>query len=114
MIFWKIYFFIIALLYVMGLLGNIIKPTLSGWIDMLVNTLTLVALFGFSFNKAILIRKFWQLSFLVCVCIEIFNIIIRLPRTFMNSSTIIFTSIWYLIFIPIYIAMFLYAFRRIT
>lgn len=112
MILWKIYFYFMTLIYILYLFQRIINPTFVGWIDMLVNTLTLIALFGFSFNKKTLFKKFWQAAFFVCIAIEMYNISRNLPKIFENNALVVFASVLCIMIIPIYIATFMYAFRK--
>ena len=103
---WKPYFYFMVALFIFGLASFIAEPRLKRLADVAINIISLTALYGFVFNKEIFIKKFWKISFIVCVLVEIstLNETIGMPASFF-----IFTSI---IIIPIYVAMFLYAFKR--
>ena len=103
---WKPYFYFMVALFIFGLASFIAEPRLRRLVDVAINIISLTALYGFAFNKEIFIKKFWKISFIVCVLIEILTLI---EARGMPASFFIFISI---AVVPIYIAMFLYAFKR--
>ena len=112
--FWKAYFYFMIILFILLSWRTVANLTVFTWIDMALSLVTLVALYGFSFNKKILIRLFWQISFFVCVISEICGLTISIIENIKSSIiiTIIAFTLVLAIILPIYIAMFLYGFRR--
>lgn len=82
MIFWRIYFFFMSLVYLAFFRRCLYNPTLSGWIDVFINTITIVALFGFSFEKKIAFKQLWQVGFVLSASIELFNFV----KNFLNTQ----------------------------
>ncbi len=111
MIFWKVYFFFMSLIYFLFLRRCLNIPTFSGWVDVFINTITIVALFGLAFDKKIAFKQLWQVGFVLSVTIELFNFI----KNYSNSHGCSLASpcaiVWLVLIIPIYIAAFLYAFK---
>lgn len=111
MIFWRIYFFLMSLIYLIFLLPRLTHPTLSGWLDVLVNTITMLALFGLAFDKIIGFKEFWRVGFVFCVGVELFNLVKNIMGSGENFPLIPFLAVWAVLIVPIYIATFLYAFK---
>ncbi|HEY8100991.1 MAG TPA: hypothetical protein VIF82_09565 [Burkholderiaceae bacterium] len=60
-IWWKIYFFLITAISAIGLVAILLSKTV-GWLDYLAVPISLigtVGLFGYAFNRKILLPKFW-------------------------------------------------------
>jgi hypothetical protein len=98
-----------SLIYIIGLVGVFIKPTVRDCVGMILSAVTLVGLFGFSFKKELFIKKFWQISLIVCLSEELWDSF-KTYSSGMNTGDIVNVAI----IIPIYVAVFLYAFRSET
>ncbi|MFC1643769.1 hypothetical protein ACFL5C_00380 [Candidatus Omnitrophota bacterium] len=109
---WKAYFFFMVLIFIASSLDVIMKPKLIGVIGVPLNLASLVALFGFSFNKKILMQRFWQGAFVLCILNEIYSIAETFIRYTFSMKLLIASILFLAILVPIYIAMFLYAFRK--
>jgi hypothetical protein len=114
MIFWKIYFYFMSIMYGLSLGTRIVAPTFLGWFDMLPSTLAMIAFFGFAFNRKFVSRIFWQATFIICIVIEIFLFVSIKRIAFLDGSTppSFYRLGWSLISLPVYIPVFLYAFRK--
>ncbi|MFC1480123.1 hypothetical protein ACFL5Y_01600 [Candidatus Omnitrophota bacterium] len=109
---WKAYFFFMVFLFMANLLDVVMKPQLIGVIGVPLNLASLVALFGFSFRKTILIKRFWQAAFVLCILNEVYSVIETFRRYTFSTKLLLASILFLAILVPIYIAMFLYAFRR--
>ena len=109
---WKIYFIFMCLLLVVYFIANIFGADILGWIDMLVNVISLLALYGFCFNKRIFFRLFWKVGFVCCCAFEVLVIGNNFLKAMGYPKALLVLTGFTLIILPIYIAMFNYAFKR--
>lgn len=100
-----------SLVYLAFLRGHLYNPTLAGWIDMCINTITIVALFGLAFEKKIAFKQLWQVGFVLSASIEIFNFVINFSKAQGCSLASPCVIVWLALIGPIYVATFLYAFK---
>ena len=111
---WKVYFWFMVASNAGFLWKVISRPTLMYAIDAAFNALTLVALYGFCFNRKLGFQKYWKVAFFIAVIQavffsmkEIFSEMIRLDL----SAVIVGVIIGLALIVPIYVAMYLYAFK---
>jgi len=107
---WKIYFLLMVYSFIHLFFVN---PTLDsliwGSIDGVVSFFLLVSLLGFCFQLKILNAKFWQVAFPVCVGFDL--IWGMLDINFSDIISTISFLITLALILPIYIAMYRYAFK---
>lgn len=109
---WKIYFVIMCCLYVLIIISALTKPEIANLLDLYVSIFSLVALYGFCYNKKILFKDFWKISFFMCVITEGINGYIQMSKNF-KFVTLIMVLIFGSIFVlPIYYAFYQYAFKK--
>jgi hypothetical protein len=117
---WKIYFVVFAIILLRFFLYiPFSHNSVYDLIDVPISIITLVGLYGYSFKKRILLRRFWAYWLFITV-------VWRFSYTFFFSLTFIYTHffdiraffVFFVFFlipiiirIPLYIALYLYAFR---
>jgi hypothetical protein len=75
---WKIYFWIISALIILGLLAPVLVPgevqnfTLMDWVGMIVSIPSLIGFFAFAYKKRLLDIKFWKIILWVTVTVNAF------------------------------------------
>jgi hypothetical protein len=116
--FWRIYFWITIILWVFIIeavvTGQKIWPdTFAIYFKLLIAVLYSVAtlgLFGYTYGKNIFCTLYWKIFFLALICWEIYaNIFLTSPSDqFFSTSSY---CIGLILFAPLYIAIFLYAFK---
>jgi len=106
-LFWKIYFCFLTVLEFVALMRFWERMDLS----LIFNSLPWVALFGFTFEKKLWRKEFWQVIFYLCV---IYEARIFVNDVFLHSPHGINISmlIGHFLTIPMYVATFLYAFKN--
>lgn len=75
---WKIYFWVIAVFSVIGLIGLYGQLTIwsfSDWLEVATSIVALIGLFAYIYKKDILSSQFWKIFFWIIVISWIFNII---------------------------------------
>jgi hypothetical protein len=110
--YWKIYLYFMVTLYFFSLITILSKPNVSKWFDIIVCTISLISLYGFSFKKKFLTQIFWKITCIICVAAEIWDIVKYIPSITTSMNTLFLSLIYLSFIIPIYIAMFLYAFKQ--
>ena len=117
---WKIYFFIILALQIHSFIISfqdllVGKDLIRNIIDFVVYPWVLVAIFGYSFNKRILIRRVWEVLFLVVITADIIQIYLFIKEQNNYEGTFI-VLMGYAIILPLiilqYIALYRYAFSK--
>ena len=109
---WKIYFGFVMLLYLIFLSHFIRKPSFSTAIDMLVNTVTETALFGFAFHKKLLVKRFWQITFYGALMTDIVENFSSLSQVSGDvGASLGGRIVWCAVIAPIYVGFFKYAFK---
>jgi hypothetical protein len=99
-------------LYVLIIISALTKPEIANLLDLYVSIFSLVALYGFCYNKKILFKDFWKISFFMCVITEGINGYIQMSKNF-KFVTLIMVLIFGSIFVlPIYYAFYQYAFKK--
>ena len=94
------------------LFSAIKKPDISNVVDGFVSTFSVIALYGFCYNKKVLFVDFWKISFFVCVIAEILNVTFQMYQN-RNLTVLIVTILAMGILVaPIYYAFYQYAFRK--
>ena len=109
MLFWKIYFWFFVTLLVVGY-GTEGFSGIWDIIDLLISMGALVGFFLYAYQKRFLNATFWKIYFPLHIIWDFsFNLIID-PRVSGNAfDAMVF--IGFLFIIPVYIAIYLYAFR---
>ncbi len=106
--FWRMYFFLLIFLFF-----KISYPfKLNGmkdFLDIALMLISIMGLFGLSFNKKIFFKKFWQLYFITLVTWDIFyHFSASYFQTYgFNYGEIVFMLI---LLIPLYLGLFIYGF----
>ena len=109
---WKIYFCILTLLLLTTYFSLFKSKGLYSiyTLDFLISIMSLVGLFCFAFKKKWLQVSFWKVYFFVYIVWDFsFNLLIA-PRIEANYS-IVDSLIGLVIIIPLYIGLYLYAFK---
>ena len=73
---WKLYFLTVVFLYGLYWVRTLWLPTLWNCLDLIVNTLIFLALFGLSYGETgikLMGRRFWRISFVLCVAFEMLS-----------------------------------------
>lgn len=111
-ILWKIYFFIITILFILSELTATDEMNIYGYIDILMTTIILVALFGFSFEKKIFIAIFWKIYFFLFIAWLIILYYFFISPS-MSNVLELFISILFLLLIysPLCVALYIYGFK---
>ena len=106
---WKIYFIFMAILNIFSLF-DFPRQVWMEIIFKISNLITLTALYGYCFNRKIWENLFWRFSFFVCALVEIIDCVTTnlFHRPLYSIGINIIAA---LIVVPIYIAMYLYAFK---
>jgi hypothetical protein len=123
---WKIYFWIFLALnlwsYSDELLGNFSTRDI---VSIPLTAIHLIGFFGYAFKKNLFNKDFWKVSFFIVVAWDMFWIVREIILVFLSTIEIIESGISdfgpvfriiliafvFFIFLPSYIALFLYAFR---
>lgn len=113
-IIWKIYFVIMLLLILLGLFGLLLieGKGFAEVISLFLLIPAIVGFFGYVFSKKILVRKIWLVNFYVQLGWGIlYNFVSTADLTAgMDQQTyLISNGVMWIISIPYYIALFLYA-----
>lgn len=101
-----------CLLYLMSLYGLFTQLKITNLFDITANSLSIVALFGFSFSKKILVASFWKNAFVLCILIELVMGITDLMEGNSLPQLMLYVIFTILFVLPIYWAFFLYAFKK--
>ena len=111
MVKWRIYFFIMCLVYIVSLFVFFNQPKAQNIFDISANSLSIIALFGFCYNKKIFIHVFWKWTFILCIVTELSNGILGLKEINSTSQLIPYLVLGFVLVLPIYFAFFIYAFK---
>lgn len=102
-IFWKSYFFIFSFLIIIFLITEGFSDV-QGNINFVLSTPSWAALFLYAYKKRFLNVRFWKPYFLIFVSYDIYH-------NFTSEEITSGTWLGLLFFMPIYIALYLYAFK---
>ena len=107
--FWKIYFWLIVILTAIGvLITRFSHPVYI--VDFIMISPTLTGFFLYAYKKKWLDVRFWKAFFPICFFWDIYSVLIVSPSVEGSPSTL--ESSFSLIFVlPIWIALYLYAFK---
>ncbi len=111
---WKIYFFLIVALSVLGIIG-LFAIDGSGWPEILSTILIIpatIGFFGYAFSKKILFQKFWTVNFIVQLAWAFLYYFVTkadLAGGMDQESFIASQAIMWVLSVPYYIALFLYS-----
>lgn len=110
--FWKIYFWILLVLLLLGYMGMAFGKALSMiyFFDLIISIPSLAGFFLFAYKKIFLTAKFWQPYFIIYVLWDCFFNLILGPRID-NDFSWVTAFIGFVIIFPMWIALYLYAFR---
>mgnify|MGYP001562576027 CR=1 FL=1 len=109
-LFWKIYFFLFIFIGLIGYITEINKLTTPYLIDLLISLPSLVALYGYAYKKKFLNKIFWKVYF---VGFLIWHIIVNWTSLIIESKKgSIESQLAEIIFIPLFVAMYLYGFKN--
>lgn len=117
---WKIYFSIIVVLTISSYLYNYTIGFNRFWdfFDIVVSVFSLVGLFGYSWERGIISQTFWQKFFWVSIGWDIiYKYFIPIPPQAIeyfppNLSQTILSTIEFIPIIPLFIALFIYGYRK--
>lgn len=95
---WKIYFWIFAVLTIVGVflsLGELNKLTLVDWVGLLLNLILVISTYSFVMNKKLFSKETWGLLFWVNLFFLTINVVYEflLPENIKSSLTILQSSI---------------------
>ncbi len=117
---WKIYFFIFLALQLMSFIISFQdifagEDLIASILDIIIGPVVLVAIFGYSFNKKILVRRIWKVLFPVAIISDIIAFYIAF-KVLNNPEEIIAMVVVFIIFLPLiifqYIALYRYGFSK--
>lgn len=110
--FWKIYFWILLVLLLVGYIEMAFGKALSAiyFIDLAISIPSLVGFFLFAYKKIFLTAKFWQPYIIVYILWDLFFNLVLEPRID-NDYSWITAFIGFVVIFPMWIALYLYAFR---
>ena len=117
-IFWRIYFFVYVISFIIGMFSVVFEKNL--WtcsiqikiIDFIFCMVGIIGLFAYTYEKNIFKAIFWQLFFLVLLIWHVYLNVFVMPATTIGNRTVLDFMIADLSFhTPLYLAMFLYAFK---
>ncbi len=112
---WKIYFWFTVALSALGLWSALMKPELITTIGMFVAIVPFVGMYGFCFSRKIAFRKFWKVVFFIYPLSDIVFCAFRFHPYSAEIGLVFITVVYGLVFLlnlPSYIAIYLYAFKR--
>jgi hypothetical protein len=110
-LFWKIYFWFIFAILILSYISEGISGT-WGIIDLVMSSGALAGLFLYGYKKKLFAPIFWKTYFVVFIVWDIsYNLIIE-PKSRGEAFETI-TLLGFLFVIPIYIALYLYAFKYV-
>jgi hypothetical protein len=110
---WKIYSWIIGLIFALGCIGDFIsqKFDLLCGIDDLITAVTILGLICYAYKKRIINQLFWKAVFFVSILWQITDVL-WLEQSIHYVRFELGPSIFDILFpVPIYIAIYLYSFR---
>jgi hypothetical protein len=115
-IFWKIYVWFLTVVVLVFLGGSITGPVSAiKIIDIPLSLIALAGLFGFAYEKSILMKTFWQALLPVVVVWDLFaNFLwngVSGLRDFAWLEIVFVIAVYYMLFSAEYVALYLYAFR---
>lgn len=114
-VWWKIYFFFITILSVIGMISLLVKPAagIAEYTSLLTWTMATIGLFGFVFLKPIYKPQFWLITLIVYLAYDVIYYFITNIDLRMGLSDLEFyisTAIGVLLSLPTYYA--LYSFSK--
>ena len=112
---WRFYFWLSVAVTIFGIWHLIVMPALMDIVGLLVSGFALVGLYGFCFNRKIGIRNLWKAVFFVYLFEDIIYYLIRMHARSAYIGLfflVIVYGLTFLLNLPSYIAMYLYAFKR--
>lgn len=112
---WKTYFCFMSILCLVFVCKVFQKPELKRALAVAFDMITLVAFYGFCFNRKIGVIRFWKAGFFAALFYEVLLSSIKFSANISAygwSVYIIAQSITIPLIVPIYIAMYRYAFKR--
>lgn len=113
---WKAYFIIILLISILAYIWQGLERFYE-FIDIIISALALAGLYGYAWGKALLSDGFWKIFFFVII---IWNILYhyflppppKVAESLNGQSPQSAATIGLIIFIPLFIAVYSYAYRR--
>ena len=115
-IFWKVYFWFLAVVVLAFLTGSIMGPVSAiKTIDIPLSLTALAGLFGFAYQRSILMKIFWKVLLPVVVVWDLianflWNGVSGL-RDFAWFEIVFVIAVYYVLFLAEYVALYLYGFR---
>jgi len=107
--FWKIYCWFIIIFMSLGYLTGQIRG-LIGVIDLVLSSLMFLGLYLYSYKKYLFTTLFWRIYFFVYIAWDLSYNFYVIPNYY-HESWNLFAIIIYLLVIPTYVSVFLYAFQ---
>ena len=115
--FWRIYFWIIMIIWVIIIEAvitdkKLFPETCTTYSKLITAGLYIIAttgLFGYTYKKNIFSPVFWKIFFCVLLFWEIYTSVVLSPPA--PDTTTLGCCIGLILFIPLYLAVFLYAFK---
>ncbi len=117
-LFWRIYFFVYVISIILGMFSVLFEKNL--WtcsiqikiIDFIFCMVNIIGLFAYTYEKNIFKPVFWKIFFPVLIIWHVYLNVFVMPLTTIGNRTVLEFIITDLsIHAPLYIALFLYAFK---
>jgi len=112
---WRFYFWLSIAITAYAVWHVIVMPALMDIIGLTVSGFALVGLYGFCFNRKIGARNLWKVVFLTYLFEDVIYCLIRMHArsAYIGLSLLVIVyGMTFLLNLPSYIAMYLYAFKR--